>query len=126
MKGHFKLALAAALVFATAGVFGIAAPSANADVIANPGSAGSIPQVNSGNVLKDYNENSLNVVNNSTPQGNVSKKYTKYSLDPTGYNYGNSYNTIAGSSQSNTFKTKFFSCQMDLTFPTSNMVTSKV
>lgn len=73
MKGHFKLALAAALVFATAGVFGIAAPSANADVIANPGSAGSIPQVNSGNVLKDYNENSLNVVNNSTPQGNVSK-----------------------------------------------------
>ena len=108
MKGHFKLALAAAFVFASAGIFGMAAPTASADVIANPGSAGTIPQVNSGNVLKDYDENSLNVVNNSTPQGNVSKKYTKYSLDPTGYNYGNSYNTIAGSSQTNTFKTKFF------------------
>lgn len=107
MKGHFKLAVAVAFLFASAGVFG-AGSSVQADVIDNPGSAGSITQVNSGNVLKDYDESALNKVDNSSPQGNMSKKYTKYSLDPTGYNYGNSYSTIAGSSQSTTFNTKWF------------------
>ncbi|MDH5106680.1 hypothetical protein OQI89_12540 [Lentilactobacillus diolivorans] len=108
MRGHFKLAVLTALLFASAGVFGVAS-SANADgVIEAPGSAGSIKQVNAGNVLKDYNEEALNTVNNSSPQGNTSKKYTKYTLDESGYNYANSYNTIDGSSQTNTFKTKWF------------------
>lgn len=107
MKGHFKFAVLTALLFASAGIFGIAS-NANADVIDEPGSAGSIKQVNSGNVLKDYDEEALNTVNNDTPQGNTSKKYTKYDLDPSGYNYSNSYSTISGSSQSNTFKTKWF------------------
>ncbi len=107
MKGHFKLAVAAAFLFASAGIFGITG-NVNADVINAPGSAGSIKQVNAGNVLTDYSEEALNTVNNDSPQGNTSKKYTKYSLDPSGYNYGNSYTTIAGSSQTNTFKTKWF------------------
>lgn len=107
MKGHFKLAVSVAFLFASVGIFGVGS-SVHADVIDNPGTAGSISQVNSGNVLKDYDENSLNKVDNSTPEGNMSKKYTKYSLDPTGYNYGNSYSTIAGSSQSTSFKTKWF------------------
>ena len=107
MKGHFKFAVLTALLFASAGIFGIAS-NANADVIDEPGSAGSIKQVISGNVLKDYDEEALNTVNNDTPQGNTSKKYTKYDLDPSGYNYSNSYSTISGSSQSNTFKTKWF------------------
>ncbi len=103
---NFKKATLIAVLLASFGVAG--ATKANADVIDAPGSAGSIKTVDAGNVLTDYNDNSLNQVENDSPTGNKDRKYSKYKLDSTGYNYANTYKTIDGSSQTNSFSTKWF------------------
>ncbi|AQW20789.1 hypothetical protein PL11_002100 [Lentilactobacillus curieae] len=106
MKIQLKKTALVAILFTSLGLAG--ASAVHADVIDAPGDAGSIKTVNAGNVLKDYSEESLNTVNNDTPQGNKDRKYTKYKLDPTGINESNTYQTISGSSQSNMFSTKWF------------------
>ncbi len=100
----FKKIAVLAIAFASFGVWGASSQTASADVIANPGSAGSITQVNEGNVLKDYNQNDINMVQNVGPTGNMSRKYVK-SNDTSSSDV---FSTIDGSSQDNTFSTLFY------------------
>ncbi|MGF7436902.1 hypothetical protein [Lentilactobacillus senioris] len=106
MRNGFKLMIAGAFL----GV-GLAATPINgyaANVIEAPGVANEVKVVNSGNVLSTYSDDELNTVNNSSPNGNTSKKYKKYELDPNENITANTYRTISGSSQSNSFSTQWY------------------
>lgn len=106
MKTKLRLLLATAALgmgISAAPVIGRAA-----DVVEAPETTEKVKVVNAGNVLSTYDDDDLKTVNNSSPQGNTNKKYTKYELDPSGINDANSYATTSGSSQANRFTTQWF------------------
>lgn len=71
-----SIKLMTALLFSVVIGFGFS-QTASADVIDAPDPANNIPQVNAGNVLKDYSQTKLNAVDNSTLKGNMDRKYNR-------------------------------------------------
>lgn len=124
MKGHFKFAVLTALLFASAGIFGIAS-NANADVIDEPGSAGSIKQVNSGNVLKDYDEEALTRSITIRLRGIPRRSIRNMTLIHRGIIIRTPTQQFLGVPNPIRLRPSG-SYQTALTFPTSNMVTSRV
>ena len=106
MKANLKLLLAGVVV--AAGLSSAPTISYATDVVEAPSTSGKVQVVNAGNVMSTYDDDDLKTVNNSSPEGNMDKKYSKYKLDPSGINEANKYSTISGSSQSNSFSTQWF------------------
>lgn len=105
MKTHLKstillLASFISLIFFT--------QSISADVLDAPDPANQIPQVNAGNVLKDYTQKELNVVDNQTPKGNMDRKYNERTIDADHPGTVESYNTTPDSTQQTSLQTKLY------------------
>lgn len=97
-----------ALAFTAAGVLA-ASTNAQADIIDVPGAVKSIPQVNAGNVLTNYDSSDLKNIDNTSPIGNMDRKYNQGTIDPTQDNAGDTFATTdATTTTANSFKTQWF------------------
>lgn len=81
---------------------------AKADVIDAPDSADKVKVVDAGNAMANYDDSSLVRVKNTTPYGNMDRKYNKYQLNSDNNNVSNQYSTINGSTQGLTLQTEMF------------------
>lgn len=108
MKKPLKAIVAVALAFTAAG-FVATSGSAKADIIDVPGAVKSIPQVNSGNVLTNYDSDDLKTIDNTSPVGNMDRKYNQGTIDPSMDNQGDTFATTAATTTTaNSFKTQWF------------------
>lgn len=80
----------------------------SADVLDAPDPANNISQVNAGNVLKDYTQKNLNVIDNTTPKGNMDRKYIERTIDKNDPGTVESYSTTPDSTQQTTLQTKLY------------------
>ena len=94
MKKPLKAIVAVALAFTAAG-FVATSGSAKADIIDVPGAVKSIPQVNLGNVLTNYDSDDLKTIDNTSPVGNMDRKYNQGTIDPSMDNQGDTFATTA-------------------------------
>lgn len=102
-----SIKLMTALLFSVVIGFGFS-QTASADVIDAPDPANNIPQVNAGNVLKDYSQTKLNAVDNPTLKGNMDRKYTERTLDENSPSTTDSYASTPDSSTQTTLQTKLY------------------
>lgn len=108
MKKPLKAIVAVAFALTAAGAFA-ANSSVKADIIDVPGATKSIPQVDSGNVLTNYNSDDLKTIDNTSPVGNMDRKYNQGTIDPTTTNAGDTFATTpATTTTANSFKTQWF------------------
>lgn len=82
--------------------------TASADVIDAPDPANDIPQVNAGNVLTDYTQKDLNVIDNQTPKGNMDRKYDERIIDEDHPGTVESYQTTPDSTLQTSLQTKLY------------------
>lgn len=108
MKKPLKAIVVAAFALTAAGMFATTS-TVKADIIDVPGAVKSIPQINSGNVLTNYNSDDLKTINNTSPVGNMDRKYNQGTIDPTTTNAGDTFATTAATTTTaNAFKTQWF------------------
>ncbi|MGF2384518.1 hypothetical protein [Lentilactobacillus otakiensis] len=108
MNKPLKTVVAFALAFTAAGLFATSG-NAKADIIDVPGATKSIPQVNAGNVLTNYDSSDLKDINNTSPVGNMDRKYNQGTIDPNVDNPGDTFaTTSATTTTANSFKTQWF------------------
>ncbi len=81
---------------------------ASASILTIPSADENVPVYNEGNVLKDYSSKDIYAVDNTTPMGNMDRKYNARVLDPNGYNTPETFNAIAGSNTNTSLSTLFY------------------
>ncbi|GAA2983085.1 hypothetical protein C5L28_002577 [Lentilactobacillus parakefiri] len=108
MNKPLRTLLTFALAFTAAGVL-VASTNVQADIIDVPGAVKSIPQVNAGNVLTNYDSSDLKNIDNTSPIGNMDRQYNQGTIDSTQDNAGDTFATTnATTTTANSFKTQWF------------------